>query len=198
MRKSIFCLSTILLFTSTSFAGVCENAVRGAERKTATSKSRCEDKTQIDRLKVRLATAKTEKSKISIQRSIDKALLKQKKYCDATTAGTASVAKLKSFCSIASSADTSYCRFGYSLRVKGNEASSRCKRGRMWFAGTGDAAGKCQYVEEYYYTSAADFGRGKETGRGEIIWAGPKPDTNFFQINVGFYLDAVKKAEDCK
>ncbi len=201
MRKSAICLSTILLFSSTAFAGVCENAVRGAERKAATSKAKCENNTAIDRLKTRLATAKTEKSKAGVQKLIDKALAKQQAYCRATTANLAVVDKIKSFCSIAASASTSYCKFGYSLRVKGTEASSRCKRGRLWFAGNGtgdDANGKCYYVEEYYYTSADAFGNGKQTGRGEILYSGQAPGTNFYQINTGFYLDGVKKQADCK
>lgn len=200
MRRSLFCLSVLFLFSSTAFAAVCENAAKGAERKAATAKRRCEDKTQVDRLKVRLATAKTDKSKKSIQALITRAEAKQQGFCKQFTETTAAVTKIQEFCKIAGGQNTSECKFGFSLRVKGTDASSRCKRGRMWLApvpNTRDVPLQCYYVEEFFFTSEKDFGNAKSGGRGEQLYA-DRPFGTYYQLRSGFLLNTIKKAEDCK
>ncbi len=193
MRNSLLCLSAVLLLSSSAYAGVCENAIRGFQRKADSAKAKCENNAPIDKLKARLATAKTDKSKANIQRSIDKAIAKQQKYCAQATTFTAAVSKIQSFCANAASANTGYCKFGYSLRIRGTDASSRCKRGRLWFPDKN----ACYYEEEWYYTSQAAFGNGIGTGRGEILYSG-QPGENFYQINVGFLVSEAHSQEDCE
>lgn len=205
MLRSMVVLLTVFLCSSTAFAGLCENAVRGFERRAATAKKRCDDQTQIKRLQARLTKATSPNSIARIQTLITNAQNKQKIYCDRTTAALAAATKIKDFCSRATGDISSYCKFGYSLRVKGTEASSRCKRGRLWTAPTPNLRNqpsKCYFIEEYFFTSVKEWGDSKSTSRGEILYA-DRPTTregkpaDYWQINLGYLLDAIKKQEEC-
>ena len=197
MRATIFCFVLVpVMFSSNAFAGLCENAVRTNERKAGLTKTRCENNRAVDRLKLRLSSSTDEKAKAKTQASIDKAIAKQQTHCVKLPALNATTAKLKSFCAIAASASTSYCTRGYAIRVKDGEAWSRCRRGRLWFPDKGEA-GRCYFVDEFFYTSEGQFGQGKATSAGEILYSDRPAGTSFYQINTGFLVPEAKSSNDC-
>ena len=197
MRNLIFCLSSILLLSSGAFAGVCENAAKGADRKAATADLHCKNSTQVNRLTERFNKATTDKSKATIKKLLDKAVKKQAAYCTLKDTLVAQATKIKGFCTI-SSQDTSTCKFGFSLRVKGGEASSRCKMGRGWTKPDNATENKCYYIEAYFYTAKTDWEKGKANPRGSILTDQAPPGAKYFQLNTGFLLESVKKQADCK
>jgi hypothetical protein len=192
MKTLIALITLSLLLATASQAAICSNAINSFQRRIDSNDQRCKNSAAVDRLKVRLSEATSEKLKVSIQRQIRTATSRQQVYCAAVDKIKADQAKVAGFCENLVSFNTDYCDLGYTIRIVGTNATARCKRGRLWSS----EKGKCYFIEEYYFTNSKTYLNAKANPRGEILYSG-QPASNYFQLNTGFLVNNIKTSDAC-
>jgi len=162
------------------------------ERKMSTANKHCSDRTTITRLQSRLAEAKTDKSKQTIKDLLSKAIFNQKTFCATEKSFRIGLETLKDFCKVSHSNNRNLCDRGFSLKVEGTTAISRCRKGRIW----SDDFETCFLVDEYHYTSASDFNDDKSDPPGDILSSG-RLGSKFYKLVVGIEVKNVSDPEKC-
>ncbi len=191
MKKLVLVVGMTFFAASSAYAGICENALNSIQRRITTNDTKCKNSSAVDRLKARLATAKTASSKASVQRLLDKAVLKQDSYCKAAVKLQPSFDKLKNFCDNGGSRDRSTCRMRLSIRVRGTDGVSICRR-KLWNTG----ASKCFVIEENIATTSAALSTATLPGA-SVFYSG-QIDNGLYMINMGVEIMGVTKQEECK